>query len=136
MKFTNIQIKESVEVISKIIDVALPFKAKLTLSRNKKQFEEVIEVYQQTYQQIIDECVKRDEEGNIQVPVDENGNEISGRVLLQEDKINIFNEKIMALELSEVEVDVKPIVLTPDIEEALSSLSNVDPTPVLWLFEE
>ena len=136
MKLKNSQIRSSYAVIENLVKAPLPFRAKLTVSKAKKALGEVHEVYEQSFQELIQNYVKTDEDGNPVVPLDDNGKPVEGQVIIDDTKSAEFNQKFIDLNNEEVDIGDHNIELTPEVEEALTAVEDFDPTSILWLFDE
>lgn len=135
MILKNFEVRIALNVVNRLLSAPLPFRAKLIVSRNKKALTEVVEVLETAMQELIDKYAERDSNDHYVQPVGEDGKPIPNQVTIQKDKISEFNEKIVAINNEEVDVDVSPIDVNDEVEGALSALVDLDPTPVLWLFK-
>lgn len=136
MILKNFQVRVALSLVDRLLATPLPFRAKLAVSRNKKALAEVAEIFETSSNEIMNECAKKDEEGNFVHPTDEHGNTITSKITIQEDRIEEFNKRIVALNNEETDIDIAQVEVNDDVEAALSSLVDFDPTPILWLFKE
>jgi ERCC4-type nuclease len=135
MELKNYEVRVALNVVNQLLSTPLPFRAKLIVSRNKKELAEIVEVLDTAMQELIDQYAERDEEGHYVQPRDDKGEPVPNQVSIRKDDVQEFNDKMVALNNEVVDVDVTPIQVNDEVEGALSALVDLDPTPVLWLFE-
>ena len=136
MILKNYQVRAALRLVDRLLSTPLPFRAKLAVSKNKKALAEVAEVIETSTNDLLKSCAEVDEEGNFVHPTDENGNLVQSQVTIAKDKIEQFNKKMVEINNEETDVEITEVEVNDDVEAALSSLVDFDPTPILWLFKE
>ena len=113
MKLSNEKLANSINVLSKLINMELPIKLSYAFSKNITKIDRELEVYNKERQRLIEKYGEKDEEGKLKVK--ENGN------------INIldadnFNKDIKEILEIENEIDIHIIDL-----ESINADVNITP---------
>jgi len=118
MKVTYKQIVGAMSPLMELSNKEMDYSLALKISRNIKEFERHYEDYQEEVNNLQQEYLDRDEEGNL-IPVGENGNTFK----IKDGKTEELSEKLKTLDDFEVEAttymlseeDFKDLKITPSI---------------------
>lgn len=120
-----IEIIESKDSLKKLYETqGLPFRVALSLAKNIKKVDEVLEVYEQKRLELVLKYAKKDENGN---PIENNGN-------YKIDDIPSFNKAYSELVSEEAELDI--VKIKADDLESVSTLTPLDINRIMFLIDE
>lgn len=103
MKLSNEKLANSINVLSKLINMELPIKLSYAFSKNITKIDRELEVYNKERQRLIEKYGEKDEEGKLKVKEDGNINIID---------VDNFNKDIK--EILEIETDIDIHVIDLD----------------------
>lgn len=103
MKLSNEKLANSINVLSKLINMELPIKLSYAFSKNITKIDRELEVYNKERQKLIEKYGEKDEEGKLKVKEDGNINIID---------VDNFNKDIK--EILEIETDIDIHVIDLD----------------------
>lgn len=126
MKITNQELLNSIPTLRKLSKEQLPIKISYTISKNIKNIEEELVVYEEERQKLIKKHAELDKEGKPKV--NDNGN----YVIKQENQLD-FNGEV--LELMSIETDVNISKIDLNALEGLK-ISPSELTSVNFMIEE
>lgn len=103
MKLSNEKLANSINVLSKLINMELPIKLSYAFSKNITKIDRELEVYNKERQRLIEKYGEKDEEGKLKVKEDGNINILD---------VDNFNKDIK--EILEIETDIDIHVIDLD----------------------
>lgn len=103
MKISNEKLANSINVLSKLINMELPIKLSYAFSKNITKIDRELEVYNKERQRLIEKYGEKDEEGKLKVKEDGNINILD---------VDNFNKDIK--EILEIETDIDIHVIDLD----------------------
>ncbi|CAG7579874.1 MAG: hypothetical protein SLAVMIC_00137 [uncultured marine phage] len=110
IKVKNVQLdSEAITILNEIVEMDISAVAAFRLMKIIKELDEIVKNRQQSELNLVKRYAVTDEDGNIKVPNDENGNPVQGTFEIAEENSEEFNTQINELLEYENELDFDPV---------------------------
>jgi hypothetical protein len=130
MKLKLSALFDSIQPLGELVGMELPASGALLLSRTAKKVQTEIDTANETRKKLVDKYTQKNEDGNVQHPVDKDGKPIEDQVVITDPAL--FNKELTELFSTEIDLDVSAIDIKNlgDVHVKPATLIALD-----WLFK-